>query len=127
MITAIEREAITTPLVPRERRDGNAAPTVGAVLLGFHFRDSGIVTELGRSLTSFLYISPNEFFRIRLQYLVNFIENGIDVFGHFLVAFGDLGVDRGLDLVGLLARTRRLLLPAGVPGSHAVLRCCSWP
>src|SRR4051794_4403480 len=70
------------------------------------------------SLASLLYITPYKFLGILFQYLVNFVEDGIDVLGHFLVAFGDLGVDRGLDLVGLLARPRRPLLPAGVPRGH---------
>src|SRR4051812_20990235 len=77
-------------------------------------------------LAPLLHIGPNKFLGVGLEHFVNFIENGIDVFGHFLVPFGDVGVDRGLDLVGLLARARRLLLPAGVPGGHAALRCCSW-
>src|SRR3954447_639324 len=63
-------------------------------------------------LAPFLYILPHEFLTVFLEDFVNFIQKGIDVLGHFLVALGDLGVDRGLDLVGLLARARRLLLPA---------------
>jgi hypothetical protein len=37
------------------------------------------------------------------------------------VALGDLGVDRRLDLVGVLARAGGPLLPAGVPRGHLYL------
>src|ERR1700712_3816864 len=78
------------------------------------------------SLPAFLYIAADEFLRIFFQHVVNFIQNGVDVLGQFLVALGDLGVGRSLDLVGLLARTCGALLPAGVPGGHAALRCLGW-
>src|SRR4051794_21010074 len=82
------------------------------------------------SLAPFLYVTPYEFLGILFQYLVDFIEDRIDVLGHFLVAFGDLGVDRGLDLVGVLTSPRRPLLPAGVAGGHGcppVLSGCAEP
>src|SRR3712207_9525549 len=78
------------------------------------------VTELDRLLTPFLYILTNKFFRILLEHLVDLVQERVDVLGHLLVAFGDLGVDRGLDLVGPFARARRLLLSAGVPGGHGL-------
>src|SRR5687767_13363115 len=84
------------------------------------FCDIKIMQGRNGSLSSFLYILPNEFLGILFEDLVNFIQQRVDVLGHFLVAFGDLGVDRGLDLVGVLARARRLLLPAGVPGGHGM-------
>src|SRR5918997_5398941 len=69
-------------------------------------------------LAAFLDIAANEFFCILLEDVVDLVENGVDVLGHLLVPLGDLGVDRGLDLVGLLARAGGALLPAGVPGGH---------
>src|SRR4051794_37717183 len=74
-------------------------------------------------LASFLHVLPHEFLTVLLEHLVDLVQDGVDVLGHLLVALGDLAVDRGLDLVGLLARAGGPLLPAGVPGGHAALRC----
>src|SRR4051812_41274286 len=70
------------------------------------------------SLAPFLYVRADEFLCIFFEDFINFVEDGIDVVAHFLVALGNLGVDRGLDLVGLLTSPGRPLLPAGVPGCH---------
>jgi hypothetical protein len=55
------------------------------------------------SLTALLHVLSNKLFTVGLEDFVDLVQDGIDVFRHFLVAFCDVGVDRGLDLVGLLA------------------------
>src|SRR3954463_13248104 len=78
------------------------------------------------SLPSLLHVRSHELLGVLLEHLVDLVQDRVDVLGHFLVPLGDLGVDRRLDLVGLLARSGRPLLPAGVPRGHAALRSCSW-
>src|SRR4051794_16217644 len=73
------------------------------------------------SLAAFLYVSPHELLGVLLEDPVDLVQERVDVLGHFLGALGDVGVDRRLDLLGLLARPRGPLLPAGVPGGHLVL------
>src|SRR3954449_11101192 len=85
-----------------------------------------LLRAIGRSLSALLYITPHEFLAVLLEDLVDLVEDRVDVFGHLLVALGHIGVDRSLDLVGLLARARRPLLPAGVPGGHLALRSAPW-
>src|SRR3954471_4177796 len=73
-------------------------------------------------LASLLHVLPHEFLTVLLEHLVDLVQERVDVLGHLLVALGDLRVDRGLDLVGLLARAGGPLLPAGVSRRHGCLQ-----
>src|SRR4051794_8475170 len=119
---AVEGQPVAHGLIATELRRRLGLVT-GGTGLRLHGRGAGYGEW---SLPSLLYVGSNKLLGIGLEYLVDLVEDRVDILGHFLVALGDVGVDRGLDLVGLLARARRLLLPAGVPGGHVVLRCCSW-
>src|SRR5690349_13836766 len=54
------------------------------------------------SLTSFLDECPNEVFGICLEDIVDFVEDCVDVFGQLFMAFSDVGLRLGLDLVDLV-------------------------
>src|SRR4051794_2948790 len=73
-------------------------------------------------LASLLHVLPHKFLTVLLEHLVDLVQERVDVLGHLLVALGDLRVDRGLDLVGLLARAGGPLLPAGVSRRHGCLQ-----
>jgi hypothetical protein len=102
VVSTIERETVTPTPVPGELLYRPVSAAVRAVLDGLilasHFR---LIAEW--SLPAFLYITPDEFLCILLEDVVDLVEDGVDVLGHLLVALGDLGVDRRLDLLGLLA------------------------
>src|SRR3954453_6076241 len=112
---AVEGEPVSQGLVAPEL-SCRLALSAGRTALGLHAHPD----YSAWSLASLLHILTNELLAVLLEHLVDLVQEGVDVLGHFLVAFGDLGVDRGLDLVGLLARARRLLLSAGVPGGHGL-------
>src|SRR3712207_2841201 len=102
MVATVGGQAVATTAVARELRGRPDGCAVRAVLLLHHSSPFSIMAKEW-SLPSFLHVGLYEFLGVLLEHLVDLVQNGVDVLGHFLVALGDLGVDGRLDLLGLLA------------------------
>lgn len=150
-VGALERQPVAIAPVLGECGQWTFATTVRAKLDLCHAsKSSGGYDNSDQdqlSLAAFLDECPNEVFCVAFQDVVNFVENGVDVLGQFLVALAEVG--RGLlgllDLVLTLALWpvllvgRHLRVPfrsdpltlartgAGLASARGVLRCCSCP